>query len=893
MAAKKLGKYILDHDDKTYFINGNNAHRIIYSNNEVIINNENKSEILERNHHKYVDFKFSFDELNFTDRDNVIEKLDDLIEDISKIEINNPKKSSWIKQFDIPENYDELDDIEKKRYINNIVNNYFGNDDKGIPEIVDYKIDINKKRKEILKVKLRRTYDRKISLDDSLISIHTKAGNDNNFEEYKIKPHIHIIIDKNKALGKDFSKLRKDLYDLFKKHELTASNNTYIQKDRNSEEYKEYRILKDRLSSFSWVISKHEEKEYIIKQLNQYNRNSKCVKLDNIEEKLNRYLKLDGSYDFARKIQINLKEKLDIDIELKAPKSYLRAEKNIQEGNYKEIITEVRNQALNGEKISEKYKEYAIEILQKDNVDIRELATAKAIKEVIKNRGFTYNKNYSKVIDEKKINAICDNYIERVSNISSKEMQNIVYKKIIDKNYIDQEDLRKDLRKAEIKNIKETIGLSEVKIIFEGTEKYIKDNLKFNNKNKSSKDIKEQIKEMNLNISEKWISQITYKIQLEENINWKNINTFEDINKNIEIENLDISDKQLLNIGKSVYNEKYIKVKEEIKGKIDYTTIKPINAYKNIKKQIEGLEVNISDNWKENITNDIYKEKGYKDKNKEQINDKLNRVYALKDGYNSVKDGCKKLNNKLKEVSGKDRDTVSKEIENVKNETKEIFVILRQLEVTILTLSNNTKYNNNDTQNIDDLLSSHEKILKNYQEKMSNLKTQINQMENKKEKPIKVNENKINNLQNEIENLNIEEDKLIKTSQKLYKAENNILKGYTLQHYENEIKAVRDKIKTLEKQKEQIKKKGVISKLFKKQESVSGINKRIEAEQIRINNYQEKIDKVKTIRKDKNKINKMNSKINQVKKLKNKELKQLREILNLNKKKKKNIEREF
>ena len=82
-----------------------------------------------------------------------------------------------------------------------------------------------------------------------------------------------------------------------------------------------------------------------------------------------------------------LKEKLGIEIDVKIPESYQRAENNIKECNYVAIIDEVRYQALNGIKISERYKEFAKEILQKDNVDIRELLVAE-LSEKSLNTGF-------------------------------------------------------------------------------------------------------------------------------------------------------------------------------------------------------------------------------------------------------------------------------------------------------------------------------------------------------------------------------------------------------------------------------------------------------------------------------------------------------------------------
>lgn len=1002
MAADKLGKYILDHDDVTYYIDGNTAKKIEYSSDKILIGDQDKSEILERDHHNYIDFKFSFDELNFDNKDQAIEKLDNLVKDISKIEINNPKKSTWIKQFNLPEEFVLMNDIERKKYINEIVNDHFNDDVNNIPEIVNYKIDNNKKGNQVLKVKLRRTYDRKISLDDSLISIHTKAGNDNNFEGYNIKPHIHIVIDKNKALGKDFSKLRKELYTLFKEHELTSSHNTYIDRDRNSEEYKEYQILKDRLTSFSWVLNKHEEEEYILKQLKQYDRNPNCVKLDNVEEKINRYLELEGSFDFARKIKINLKEKLNIDIKIKAPESYIKADRNIGIEDYESIINDVRYNVLNGLKISERYKEFAIETLKKDQVDIQALAAARAIKEVIKNRGFYYDQNYNKVIDKDKINNICDRNLRKIFQIDHHEIQTQILNKIKNRVYLDQETLRYDLMKAEIRDIKEVIGVSEVKIVFEGVEKYIKNNLIYKDYERESitdyqyvkkrfisddklkemdiqlydtdikewfidkypeaidvlnitnekfgkmqitkqtedaylindevwlgkspienmkifdieeqtitketvtisasmlpiemyEDIREQIKVIGLNITDNWVNQIASKIYIEKNINWVNINDLSDVNNQVNIMQLnylDIAEEQINNISKSIYYGKYAQVKELVKENLDYTTIKPSKAQNMIKKQMEGLDLDISDTWKDKIARNIYFEDGFAEKHWKEIRENYDRINTLKAGYNSVKDSYQELNKKLKDVSGESRDTVSVEINNIQNETKNILSLLRQLEINLITISNSLDTKEKvtaiqiNTNEIDDLLNSYEELLVNYQDKIKSLDNQIEQLSNKEiGEP---SEEKIAALEEEIENLNSEEYELVKTSQDLSKAENKILEGYTLQHFETELTEAQNMLKSLNKELSEEKDKKILSRLFNKQ-NLSDLEKRIEAEQLIINTYIEKIEKVKSIRTDRARLNEMTVKINKVKKHKINELKQLKEMFNsIEKKKDKN-----
>jgi hypothetical protein len=517
MPAEKLGAYVLDHDEKSFIVRKGQIKEIRYSSSgQVEVEGKESNEILERDYKQYTDFKFSFDELNFASKKEAVEKLEKLAEDISSIEINNPKKDSWNKQFRIDANFDDLNQKKQQEKVQTLVVKKYKDDERDMPEVINFERNQDGWAKEIVKVKLRRTYERTVNLDDSIISIHTKSRAEiEQKNHYKVKPHIHLIIDKNKAFGRKYSYLKQKLSQKLKKHNLTSSHNLDIKRERSSKEYKEYRILKDRLSSFSWVVSKHQDEKYIRKQLSQYQSNDKSVKLNNIEKKLNRYLELGGSYDFARKLKTNLKEKLNIEINVKVPRDYQIAEQNIKQGKYINIIKEVRNQALNGEKISERYKEYAKEVLGKDQINIKELAAAKAIKEVVKNRGYYLDQNFNKIIDKNKINRICDQKIRKINNLEKNKFYNQVRKKIKNREYTDQDKLRKDLKKAEITSLKEVAGASEVAVIFQGTEKKIRNKLS-KDKYLTAAEIKKEINSMNLDISDKWKDKILEKIYKEQ-----------------------------------------------------------------------------------------------------------------------------------------------------------------------------------------------------------------------------------------------------------------------------------------------------------------------------------------------------------------------------------------
>jgi hypothetical protein len=499
---------------KSFIVSNNKLQEIEYSSGKAVVGEEDKSELLDRDYKNYIDFKLSFDELNFKNNEEAIEKLQAVAEDISKIEIKKNNKSvTSKKQMRIDDTFHNLNRKQQRKEIENFVEDQY-KDSKviGTPEIKAWEITQDGWGNDVVKMKIKKYYKRTQSMNNSIISIHTKSRDEiKGNENYKVKPHIHVTIDRNNDWGKKYAYLKQELSQVIRKHNLTSSHNVDIKRDRSSKEYKEYRILKDRLSSFSWVVNKHEEGTYIIKQLQQYEKNEKSVKLNNVEEKLNRYIELGGSYDFARKLQTNLKEKLSFEIEINEPISYKKAAKNIEQENYKQIINEVRSQALNGERISEKYKEFAKKVLSKDEVNIKELATARGIQAAVKNRGYHLDRNFNKVIDRKKINKLCDKEIKIIDRLQKKEQFELVKHKVKERSYLVQSELRKELKTAGIKNCKKTFGVSEVALIFQGNEKYIRNRIP-NRSFNSIAEVRKEIDKLDLDISDNWKEKIAEKI---------------------------------------------------------------------------------------------------------------------------------------------------------------------------------------------------------------------------------------------------------------------------------------------------------------------------------------------------------------------------------------------
>jgi len=525
MGAEQLGTYILDHDEKSFLVEKGEVKEIKYSSsNEIEVEGESRSEILQKDYSQHIDFKFSFDELNFENEEQAVKKLGELAEDIAGIEIEKANKTvTDNRQMRINEDFDNLSkDLQEERVNSFIKKEYSDTKDIGTPKVLDWERSKDGWGNDIVDIEIKKSYGRSQDMNDSIISIHTKSRDEvKGAENYKVKPHIHITINKNNDWGKKYSYLKQELYKKFKQHSLTSSHNVEIKRDRQSPEYKEYRVLKDRLTNFSWVVNKHEDGRFIRKQLNQYNRKN-SVKLGNVEKKLNRYLELGGSYDFAKKIQINLREKLGKEIHIKRPESYLRAEQNIRKGNHRQIITEVKEQAQNGGKISERYKSFAKEVLKRDKTEtyqeMREFLTASAIQEAVKNRGFHLDRNWEKVIDKQKINEISKEYKSELDFLDRFQAKEKLKDKIDNRNYLNQKELRQDMKKAGVEDIKEVSDLSEIALVYKSNKKHIKSNLKPDEIRtlKAYQDIKNQIGIMDIEISKNWEDKIAAEIYKEE-----------------------------------------------------------------------------------------------------------------------------------------------------------------------------------------------------------------------------------------------------------------------------------------------------------------------------------------------------------------------------------------
>ncbi|WP_027338539.1 hypothetical protein [Halonatronum saccharophilum] len=783
MAALKLGSYILDHDKKSFLIEDGEVKEIEYSSGgEVKVEGENRSELLEIDNNKYKDFKISFDELNFENEEESVTKLEKLSKDIAGIEINKTNKTvTSHKKMRIDNGFDKLSageqQIQVRKYIQE---EYKGNEKLPGVQVLSWERAKDGWGNEVVDIKLKKRYGRVENMEGNIISIHTQSREEalKGESNYKVKPHIHITIPKNNNWGKDFCYLRKEINNKLVDHELTSSDNSH-KYDKSNKTYGEYKTLKDRLSNFSWVVAKHEDPYYAMKQLNQY-RGKNCITLDNVEFKVNRYLELGGSFDFARKLQTNLKEKLDIDIALKAPESYLKAEQNIKEGNHRAIITDVCQRAIRGEKISERYKEYAKEVLNTKpevNDNDKDYHTARAIRDIVRTRGYKLDRNWNKVIDKDKINEIAEHY---KAEIDRSEVRQRLEGKIENREYLNQSELREDLKQAGVKDITEVSDLSESAIVFQSNEKYIKENLDYSQIDSpitAYKEIKVQIKAMSLNITEKWENKIAYKICEEKGY----------INKAKEKIKAKIDRARAVNSSYQGLKQSYKEARKKMKelagedndtisnemNKIENQSREIIRILRSLERMLEGLD-NL--NFKDlSDTKEIDKQID----NHEDIlaghESKLDNI--IKDEQ-EIKDEIKLLKNKIRNLEKKEKTLV----EHSRKLYGEEFEMLGSY--TLQYYENEVKQDKDDLENLEEQKGELEKDLKK-----AGLRSKVTGKKKKLEKKLEEIENKIGSTENRlkkhekiVKEANILRDDRIRTDEavaKLYKIrkeKNNELK---------------------------------------------------------------------------------------------------------------------
>ena len=150
-----------------------------------------------------------------------------------------------------------------------------------------YYIDKNGEKKQ-------KYTTRKINLQDAIKieAIHT-TGSDGEY----VMPHIHLILDKNARLGKDFSLLKTHIIEISKKFGLRPNFAEISQNNPNA-----YKSLGKAVKNFSWIIRKMPNADF-----KKYVENKLKDKLDKLWE----YTLLSGNLQYYIKTLEFIKKRLN------------------------------------------------------------------------------------------------------------------------------------------------------------------------------------------------------------------------------------------------------------------------------------------------------------------------------------------------------------------------------------------------------------------------------------------------------------------------------------------------------------------------------------------------------------------------------------------------------
>jgi len=468
-------------------------------------------DLADSDYKKNIDFKFSFDEINFRDKTDIVEKLGTVIKEISKLEFDISYKKSWEKNVKLTGKQEEdqakIEKAEKKL------------EDKNI-KVLSKEIGENEKGDTVMKYQVEKKYAKFSNFDKSLFSIHTEGKNTSK----GVKPHIHIVSPR-KYFGKNNSLLKKEISRICKENKIISSLNTQVKhKGILLDKSNEYRVLKDRLSNFSWVVAKHQDPKYIIQQFSKIERikskDKNIITLKNVEKKLNKFLDYGGSFSFALKLKEDLSSKLGINLKVKTPKEFIEAEKIMNTKDFLKIAGYIKDQVMSGEKVSEYFRDVANDL--KGSERLEDKLMAEYIKDQFINSGFTYNDKFQKVIDRSEVKntfkQLKKDYrgLDRVREIND-------FKEAIKYRYLTEKDLKEDMKDYNIKKseLQEITGKTIPQIIFEGIEnnvnQYALDHV-FN-----KRDYMQRFDSLEFKVNDKWKEQM-FQNAMEKYVN-KNYDT--------------------------------------------------------------------------------------------------------------------------------------------------------------------------------------------------------------------------------------------------------------------------------------------------------------------------------------------------------------------------------
>lgn len=715
MANKKndIAQHIFNHAEIVKFTDGTSA--------KEIVDEKELKKIAATLDDEIINFKFTYDFSNFENEEDAKEKLKIIIDELNGKSKDTSYTKEKFRKFgrddEKEKEFENRKDIEiiSKEYIKDIYYN---------------------KERDLVKYTFKKKYERLGKIENCFMAVHVKS-----FEEYKgekihdVFPHIHIVFNKSKNnFGRDYKGLKDIILETNSKHNLVCSLQKIDKKTDeklSKEELSQFKILSSRLSAFLWAVSKNNE--YYLKKEKQYLKNENCVTLNNLEDKVNKYIELGGSINFAEKLKSKVKIYFDKDINYTLNKKELKAIDNIKNKRYIDIIEDVSYFAVNNYKIPESYRE--LNNYKSDKIlDISEIKIAKVVKEIFRNSCYKYKDNI-KYIDVEKIQEIKDKYVREFGLIEKDKHINNIEK------ILTQKELREYINNNKI-NLKDFTDKTEFQLLFDNNYNYVSENIeidKFNifDKKYLIEKITENINILNLEISEKWKNNIVEKLSnyiIEETRKDKEKYTEQKANMLDEIkEKINLGTEEILEL----HSDKNLRLKtREYISNLDYNfnnfekkyfentilkdNIKIIREFSNIiRKDIPYNEINIFD--KKSLSNKISEKLIESDY---ALNDKLINTITGKIS-NDIISEIRKDKEKYKEHKYVILDKINKKIDLKFDETVQMYLnknLRSYIGETISKLDYNFNnfekkyFENNITKlkikEIDNFVSKHNKINK-------------------------------------------------------------------------------------------------------------------------------------------------------------------------------------
>ena len=396
--------YVLDHDVKTLYLEKNNYGEIEFKEIKKDQNLEKKFTF-----EKYIDYKISFDNILFSNKNEAEKKLLNIMDEIIKIKIDVSFNRKYIRK--------------KKEGRNK-------NNEISVKEII-----INKE----IYYEVEKKQERYQTLNGCIISLHTNEKH----------PHFHLIIPRKGVWGNAFSYLRRELGKIMIKHNTPSADMYQIfpkQKLENKEfreKYNEFKTSKRILSAVSWKLEKMRREEKVI--LNEIlfakryavnlvdtedstykNKQNKTRNIYSFKKLLKTYLDFEnygGTRTFIIKLLEENKELLETVTFLKIDNFYSEkeneAKKLIKEKKYDEILKKIGTSIINDNKMAIEYRNFTENNMNSSDKKIQIIV--KSIKEYNKYRKLKDRFGIKQSLRNKEINKIYKNGIREIKEISIKK----------------------------------------------------------------------------------------------------------------------------------------------------------------------------------------------------------------------------------------------------------------------------------------------------------------------------------------------------------------------------------------------------------------------------------------------------------------------------------------